>query len=80
MELLDHQDVCSEKKTSESIHRMCIIQVGLESFYIKVFIRGTPSPPTRMICCYSPKIPYLCIHGIGLSTYIFFQNTVEASS
>jgi hypothetical protein len=27
--------------------------------------------------CYSPKIPYLCIHGIGLSTCIIFQITAE---
>jgi hypothetical protein len=26
---------------------------------------------------YIPKIPYLCIHGIGLSTYTIFQTTAE---
>jgi hypothetical protein len=27
--------------------------------------------------CYSPKMPYSCINGIGTLTCIFFQRTVE---
>jgi hypothetical protein len=34
-------------------------------------------PHTLGDICYNPKIPYLCIHGIGLPTCIIFQFIVE---